>query len=185
MRQPTKSSAQWPKVLCLSLAIAAAFPTCALGQTDSTRRLNAAETIKATQALSRWLDCLGCQAAEDDKGLEAVTGFGQAVVPSLVATLNAGLSPASRQMQHDLLATRYDQLDEQARKDPRFKMKSTQEEFISRYLDNLDARYRIRAAQALAAIGGAHARTALNAALVNPQRDDVRRAIQNALKVIK
>jgi hypothetical protein len=46
---------------------------------------------------------------------------------------NAVPSPASGSTPHDLLAARYEKLEEQARKDPRFKMKSTKEAFIARY----------------------------------------------------
>jgi HEAT repeat protein len=143
--------------------------------------MSRAEAAKATQALIRWFDCESCGEAD----LTAVTRHGQGVVPSLIATLNAGLSPASRQALHDSFAARYDALDEQARKDPKFKMKSTKDEFIARYVDQHDARNRIRAAEALGAIGGTNARTALQTALANAKRADVRKAIQEALQQIR
>jgi hypothetical protein len=170
----------WRLAACLWLVIVALLPTTSRGQSDS-GRMSTTETVKATQALIRWLECDSC----GDANLKAVTRYGQAVVPSLIATLNAGLSPASRKSLHDAFASRYDALDEQARKDPKFKMKSTKEEFIARYVEETDARNRIRAAEALGTIGGSTARTALKTALIKSERADVRKAIQNALQEIR
>lgn len=185
MRRRSTGRRKRLNVVYLVLAMAAGFSTCALGQVDSARRLNQADTVKATQVLSRWYECMGCRGNESEPELKAVKRYGQPVVPSLAATLSGGLSPASRQVLHDLLAARYDQLDEQGQNNPKFRMKSTKEEFIARYLDNLDTRYRIRAAQALGAIGGSRARTGLETALAQTQNAEVRKAAQEALRQVR
>ena len=170
----------WRMAACLALAIAAFLPATSQGVSGSSR-MSRAETVKATQALAKWFDCDSCGEAD----LKAVTRHKQAVVPSLVATLNAGLSPANRQALHDSFGARYDELDAQGRKDPKFKMKSTKDEFIARYVDQYDALYRMRAAEALGAIGGANARAALKTALTNAKSADVRKAIQEALQTAR
>ena len=59
--------------------------------------------------------------------------------------------------------------------------------YVKRDVDNFEAQYRARAAQALAAIGGTDARNALEGILAKARRDelhlreDVRRAIQEYL----
>lgn len=158
------------------LAIAALLPVASLGQSGPVSKKE--ETAKATQALITWFDCVSCGKAE----LDAVISHGQSVVPSLAATLNAGLSAADRRALQESFAVRYDELDQQARRDPKFKMKSTKDQFVARYVDEYDARNRIRAAEALGAIGGSNARAALKTALGNARRADVRQAIGEALE---
>jgi hypothetical protein len=163
------------------LAIAAFFSITALGQPDSGKRLSRDETVNAIDALATWFECEECHPAQ----LIAVTRYGQIVVSSLVATLNGGLSPASRELLRRLLDARYTELAEQGEKDARFKITSDRKDFVARHLGDFDARYRIRAAQALVAIGGAEARKALEAALSKAERPDVRTVIQQSLERIK
>jgi hypothetical protein len=180
MRQ--HAAAGWSRAKGMIFAVAAVLPLCALAQPpDKGAALNRPETVKATQALARWFECTDCEAGQ----LRAVTRFGQAIVPSLAATLNGGLSPATRETTRRFYAARYEELEKQGRADPRFKMSSTKDEFVALYVDGLDARYRIRAAQALAAIGGTEARNALQMALGQAKRADVQTAIQQSLKDIR
>jgi hypothetical protein len=61
----------------------------------------------------------------------------------------------------------------------------SKEAFVAHYMGNVDAIYRARAARALAAIGGAQARTALQGVLSKPMREDLRAAIERSLKTFK
>jgi hypothetical protein len=135
----------------------------------------------AAQALANWLECEYCEHDE----LQAVTHHGQAIVPSLIAALNQGPSPATRDELGKALAERYEQLVEQSKKNPHAPIAVTRDRFVELYGGTLDAQHRIRAAQALAAIGGERARAALEAAASQAQRDDVRTAVTKLLTVIK
>jgi hypothetical protein len=74
---------------------------------------------------------------------------------------------------------------EQVQRYPDRKLPESRSDYIERYVANVDAQYRIRAAQALAKIGGGQARSSLEAALGKSQRDDVRKAIERSLREIK
>jgi hypothetical protein len=163
------------------LAIALLFPITAIGQQESGKRLSREESVNAIDALATWFECEECHPAQ----LIAVTRYGQIVVPSLVASLNGGLSPASRELLRRFLDARYTELTEQGENDPRLKITSSRNDFVARHLEDFDARYRIRAAQALVAIGGAEARKALEAALSKAERADVRTVIQQSLERIR
>jgi hypothetical protein len=99
--------------------------------------------------------------------------------------LNGGLAPASRELVRRQLEVRYDDLTERARRNPNTRPAGTKAQFVTLYLDNLDAQYRVRAAQALGAIGGQRPRAALEAALAKAPRADVRAAIRTALNTIR
>jgi hypothetical protein len=142
---------------------------------------NQPEAGSAAQALVNWLECEHCEHGE----VEAVTHHGQAIVPSLIAALNQGPSPATRDELGRALAERYEQLVEQSKKNPRAPIAVTRDRFVEFYGGALDAQHRIRAAQALAAIGGERARAALEAAAGPAQRDDVRAAVTKLLTVMK
>jgi hypothetical protein len=143
--------------------------------------MDQAENWKAVQALTAWFECEECEEGE----LRAVLRYGQSVVPSLIAALNHGPSPASRELQRLGIERRYEELVRQAEQKPERKLASTKEEFVSRYMSNFDAQYRVRAAQALAAIGGRDARSALEKALPQAPRADVRTTIQQSLEKMK
>lgn len=178
MQRPQQLASRWRSALFLSLAIAACFPTTGLGQTDSSQHMSRSDAVTA---LITWFECDDC----GQGGLKAVTRYGEAIVPSLVATLNAGPSPARRERLRRSRDAGYDELASQAGSKLSMKLASSKEEYVARYLANLDARYRIRAAQALAAIGGTNARRALETALGKAERDDVRTAIQQSLNEIR
>jgi len=138
------------------------------------------ESAKATQVLVEWFECEECEAGE----LSSVTEYGEAVVPILISTLNQGPSPASRELVHRELETRYDELVAYSNEHPNVKLASSKEEFVTIYLSNYIALYKVRAALALGAIGGKNAEKALESALKDADRDDVRSSIQNALNNI-
>ena len=106
-------------------------------------------------------------------------------MPSLIGALNQGPSPATLDALRKALAERYEQLVEQSKKNPHAPIAVIRDKFVELYGGTLDAQHRIRAAQALAAIGGEHARAALEAAASQAQRDDVRAAVTKLLTVMK
>jgi hypothetical protein len=161
-----------------SLALAVALPSVGMAQSSPPPP---AASERAARALSAWYECQDCDAGE----LNAVTRYGERVVPSLIAALNGGASPARREGLRRSLGAAYDQMAEQAQRYPERVLPESRSDYIERYAGNLDAQYRIRAAQALAALGGPQAAGALEAALAKPQRDDVRRAVERSLQKIK
>lgn len=181
MKALRHSTSVWPQSISLWLVVAVfCSPAAGLAQPGSDRRLGNAETEKASQALAKWLehDC-------EEGNLKALTRHRQAVVPGLIAALNAGPSPASREILGRLTNASYDELIEQAQRKPERRIASGREAYVARDLDNFDAQYRVRAAQALAAIGGADARNALENAARRVEREDVRETIQELLKKMR
>lgn len=154
------------------------FAASASAQGHLTPPASDAEAIAANKALLSWFECRPCRGAE----LKAVVAYGTAAVPRLAATLKDGLSPATRESLSVGLAARYDELDAQARGDPRYKMGSAKAEFVARYVDYVDMRYRVRAAQALAAIGGVEARGQLESALTTAKSPRVKSVIKGLLQ---
>lgn len=159
----------------VSLAILAAPQPAVWGQEE---QLGMIVTEKATYALSAWLESEDSDLSE----LTALTRYGQSVVPSLAAALDAGPSPARRERLRRSLNLEYDELATQVRKDATRKIPS-REDYIAHYLGNFEALYRARAAQALGALGGQVARNALESALGKTTRSDVRTAIQRSLEI--
>jgi hypothetical protein len=156
------------------------LPLGVLSQPTPSKPLSVKEAINAIDALTTYFECEECHPVQ----LIAVTRYGDAIIPSLAATLHGGLSPASRELMRRSLAARYEQLVRQGEKDPKFKISASEKEFVARHLEDFDARYRIRAAQALAALGGPQARAALEAALSKTARADVRTVVQQSLDKI-
>jgi HEAT repeat protein len=116
-----------------------------------------------------WLECDECSEGE----LAAVVKLGQAAVPSLAASLRDGPSPARREQLRRHLEESHARLKDRSR--------TSAAVYVPRYTENLVALYRVRAARALSAIGGPVARQALEDALGQPYRDDVRQSIKAAL----
>jgi len=154
---------------CAAMLLAAVTADTGWSQQDAGR---------AAQALAKWL---GCEYCEQDE-LAAVTQYGQAILPGLIAALNEGPSSATRDELGKALAERYDELVEQSKTNPHAPITATRERFVELYGGTLDAQHRIRAAQALAAIGGERARAALEAAASHAYRADVRAAARESLR---
>lgn len=163
----------------LALVAAVLLPTAAAAQpTGASSSQRSAEA--AARALIAWLE-----SEEADPGeLAAVVRYREFVVPSLIAALNSGPSPARRERQRRSLESGYERLAEQARKESKV-LATSPGEYVKQYSDNLEALYRVRAAQALVTIGGEKARQALEAFLAQPHRPDVQEAIKNSLGTIK
>jgi hypothetical protein len=134
-------------------------------------------SARAREALVEWYECEECE----ENQLEQVMNYREDVVPSLIATLNGGPGPASRELMRRGLEERYDRLLEYQRNHPEAKISAPKEKFVTQYLSNYDAQYRVRAAQALGAIGGDSAEKGLRGAMKQPYRADVRSSIERAL----
>ena len=148
------------RIVSLTLAAAAVFWPLAPSQ---------AQSAEASQALGQWLasDC-------EDGDLKALTRWREAVVSDLIAALNKGPAFEGRERVRQLAEESYDELVEQAARKPERRIASSREVYVKRDVDNFDAQYRVRAAQALIAINTPEARKALESFLSQIQRDDPR-----------
>lgn len=157
-------------LLVLSPAIASA----------QTKVLSSSEAEHAVRTLAAWLDT-----EHYDVGhLASLKKHGQTVVPSLVAALESGPSAAKRELARRTLEDQYETLAKYAHSGGKFQLRS-KVEYLQHYIGNFETLYRIRAAQALGAIGGSEARTALEAAAGKAGRENLRKEIQRALEGIK
>jgi len=129
------------------------------------------------RAIAAWLECDECVDGE----LDAVLRIGSPAVPTLVATLEHGPSPAAREQLRRGLETRHAQLVEYAKSHPDSPVQVDADAWIAAELANYLARYQIRSAQALARLDGPEAKRALEAELSQPLRPDVERAVRDAL----
>ena len=139
---------------------------------------------KATEvrnAVVAWLECEECTEGQ----LDAVVKLGEVAVPSLVASLREGPSPAGREgVQRHLMQT-YKDLKAYAATHPEADVKMSEDEYVKMYMDNYVALYQTRAAEALGTIGGDAARDALNEAGKTATREDVKRTVGEALGKLK
>lgn len=135
---------------------------------------------RGAKALANWLECDYCTQNE----LAIVKSYGEAIVPGIVAVLNERPSTAKHADLGKALAERYDQLVEQSKKNQNAPVAVTKEKFVELYWVAFDVRHRVRAAQALAAIGEGRARAALEATASKADREDVRAAAREALRTL-
>jgi len=161
----------------LLLVLVAIFPAAVPAQPKD---LGSAQSEQAVRAIAAWLNSDGHDAAH----LAPLKKHSQIVVPSLTAALEAGPSPARRELARRSLEDQYETLAKYSQSGGKFRLGS-KADFVQYYLGNLETLYRMRAAQALGAIGGSEAKTALEAAAGKAGREDLRREIQRALKGIK
>jgi HEAT repeat protein len=146
---------------------------------DAPKDLTPAEVVEVRQAVVAWLECEECEEGQ----LEAVKKLGSNAVPTLGATLERGPSASSRERVRRHLEVSYGKIAEYVKKNPEEKLEVSQEEYVKIYLENYAANYRVRSAQALAAIGGDEARKRLaTAAASESSREDVQAAIEAAAK---
>jgi hypothetical protein len=130
-------------------------------------------------ALVAWFECEECNSGE----LQRVVKYGKQVVPILAATVQRGPAPASRELYRLRLQDAHGDLQAYAKSHPQEKIElPSQEQYVQMYLDNYAATYKVRAAKALAAIGGDEATAALRRGLQDATRDDVKEAITRALE---
>jgi hypothetical protein len=153
----------------LLVALAVAVPTAL---TQQSGKPSIEQTEQATRALATWLESDDF----DPDHLALVTKYGEVVVPSLIAALERGPSPAKRELVRRSLDADYEALTRRVR---------SRTEYVQHYMANFEALHRIRAAQALSSIGGPAARNALEIYAAKAERDDLRTALRQALERIK
>ena len=171
---------------CSSLIAVVAFTVVACGSegpqpqvSEPARQVSPEEAANARRTIVEWFECEECESGE----LEAVVKLGQTAVPTLAATLRDGPSPAARETLRMHLVDSYEQLRKQT--GPESKVDMSEEQYVKTYMDNYEALYRVRAAQALSAIGGADAQRALESANDYDLRDDVRAEVTEALQKMR
>jgi|SRR2546428_1818013 len=139
--------------------------------------LSPAAAAEARRIIVAWLECEECISEE----LDAVKNLGSVAIPSLAASLREGPSPASRESLRRHLLETYEELKAYEETHPKQKVAQSKMEFVNTYMENYVAQYQIRAAQALAAIGGPEAQKGLSDALKVTLSDDVRIVVREAL----
>lgn len=157
-------------ILCVSPYVLATEPAFTLGQVSQVHQL-----------LVRWFECTECNRGE----LKEVAELGAIAVPSLIATLQKGPSPAKQEIMRLRLLRSYKQLSEYKENHRILTATESESEYIAHYLENYLAQYQIRAAIALDEIGGPAARHALEEALTTPLRKDVQRFVNESLKKLE
>ena len=178
------------KPCCSSLIVVAASALLGCGReapqtttqppATTSPQLSPEEATSARRHIVSWLECEECENGE----LQAVVKLGQTAVPTLAATLREGPSPAARETLRLHLVDTYAKLKEQSSR-PESKVDMSEAEYVKTYTDNYDALYRVRSAQALAAIGGPEALRALDAAKNYELREDAREVVNQALEKIR
>jgi hypothetical protein len=138
------------------------------------QELSPEDAASARRTITAWLECEECVDGER----EAVVALGGIALPTLVAVLREGPSPARREEMRRHLERVYRELRESGAE----LAAGSPEEYAQRYLGNFEALYRIRAAEGLGAIGGGEARRALEEALRQDLREDVAAAVRAALE---
>lgn len=128
------------------------------------------------EALIAWFECFECT-----NEFERVVRLGRAAVPTLIAVLRQGPSPATIEVVQQRLRLRYAHFPANSHKQPRQDRDTYVKESLAAYV----ARYRGRAATALGAIGGPDAKRALQAALQSRDSPVLRRAVEDAIARLK
>jgi hypothetical protein len=145
---------------------------------EAVQGLTPEQSAAARRTIAAWLECEECTDGE----LEAVKRLGATAVPTLVATLGAGPSPAARELVRRELRAHYAELEAAARARGRPLPPGDVEAWVEQEIAAWVARYQVRSAQALDAIGGPEAERALRAAQASGAlREDVADALRKLL----
>lgn len=144
------------------------------------KELSPEDSLAVRKAVVAWLECEECTDGE----LEGVVKFGELAVPTLGATLERGPSPASLEKVRMHLESSYRNMVEYARTHDEVKIDQSEEEYVKQYLENYQANYAVRSAQALAKLGGPEARKLIDAAGKRKLRDDVSVVVQESAKTL-
>jgi hypothetical protein len=173
----------WPRIFVMVVPLLCHAVSACGGESASSRQAtpDPAQATEGRRVIAAWLECEECTDGE----LDAVTKLGDAAVPVLGASLRAGLAPATREKLRLHLTATYAELKKHASTHPESAVTGTEEEYVDTYLANYDALHRIRAARALAAIGGPAARAALEEVSRTSLRTDVQAAVQESLARMK
>jgi len=148
--------------------------------TFAAAELTPEQSLEVRKAVVMWLECEECTEGE----LEKLLRYGEHAVPTLAATLERGPSPATLEKYRLHLEGSYRSLIEYSRTHDEVKIDQSEEEYVKQYLENYQAHYAVRSAQALAKLGGSEARKALEAAGKRKMREDVNVVIRESSKVL-
>lgn len=124
-----------------------------------------------------WMECDECTSGQAD----SVVALGQDVVNTLRTLLLEGPAPQDVVRYRRHLQDVHRRLQLYAATHPGTQAPRSSHVYVGRYLNNYIATYQVRAALALARIGGPQARQALDSAATRPWRSDVAEAIHAAL----
>lgn len=173
-----KQLTPWHLCLLGICIISMASSETAIAQAPAT--LSPADATQVRREIQAWLECGLCDEAE----LTPVKARGAAAVGSLRFALLSGPSDGDIELLRAHLAKSYERLRDHSTTPESSSDSQAKKTFVKTYIDNFVATYRIRAAQALGAIGTEEAKQALDEAkkLKNPK--DVDRAITEAREKI-
>jgi hypothetical protein len=161
--------------------VLAAVALSTLGaSTFAAPELTPEQSIEVRKAVVTWLECEECTEGE----LERLLRYGEAAVPTLAAVLERGPSPASVEKYRLHLESSYRALIEYSRTHDEVKIDQSEEEYVKQYLENYQANYAVRSAQALAKLGGPDARRVLEAASKRKMREDVNVVVLESMKAL-
>ena len=163
----------------LKIVLTAAALTM-LGVTNAATELTPEQSLELRKAVVTWLECEECTDGE----LERLLKYGEVAVPTLAAVLDRGPSPASVEKYRLHLESSYRNLVEYSRTHDDVKIDQGEDEYMKQYLENYQAHYAVRSAQALSKLGGVEARRSLEAASQRKMRDDVNQVVQESLKAL-
>jgi len=144
------------------------------------RQTKAALAERARRTIVEWLECEECT----DQKLERVVGLGSFVVPTLAAVLEQGPAPARLELFRRNLRDSHRRLAAYAERRDGKAVPLEEADYVATYLENFVAIYRIRAAEALAVIGGKRAHSALQAAARAGYREDVTTAVKDLVDTL-
>jgi len=173
-----KSIASINALANLSLLLIVSLFLVACEKEQPAKAINPEQAEAARVALVDWLECEECT----ENQLKNVMKYESQLQPMLVSTLQKGVAPASKELYRRELEKRYDELIKYSETHPKSKPTVSKQAFVDLYLGNLNAQYQTRAAQALASIGGKNSRQALQQALKEAGREDVKQVIEKSLK---
>jgi hypothetical protein len=142
--------------------------------------LTPAQSLEVRRAVVTWLECEECSDGE----LERLARYGELAIPTLGAVLERGPSPATLEKYRLHLESSYRKLVEYSRTHEEVKLDQSEDEYVKQYLENYQANFVVRAAQALAKLGGAEPRRLLEAASKRKLREDVNLVVQDSLKAV-
>lgn len=166
------------KLFNIVLAVAAVSFLSAPG--FAATELSPEQSIEVRKAVVAWLECEECTEGE----MERLARYGEYAIPTLVAVLERGPSPATLEKYRLHLESSYRNLVEYSRTHDEVKIDQSQEEYVKQYLENYQAHYAVRSAEALAKLGGPEARRALEAASKRKLRQDVDAVIQESVRAL-
>lgn len=164
----------------LRIALAAAAMSMLGASSFAATELTPEQSLEVRKGVVAWLECEECTEGE----MERLARYGEYAVPTLVAVLERGPSPATLEKYRLHLESSYRKLVEYSRTHDEVKIDQSEEEYVKQYLENYQAHYAVRSAQALAKLGGPEARRALEAAARRKMREDVNVVVRESVKAL-